>query len=631
MFNDSFALWGGFTLFIVLMLALDLGVFHRKAHVITMKEALGWFAVWTTLALIFNVGIVLFHERGGQAGLEFFTGYLVEKSLSIDNIFVFLLIFSYFQVPQTYQHKVLFWGIVGAIVLRVGFIVGGLALLERFHWMIYLFGTFLLLTGVQMMRKKNEQTNPDDNWVVRTFRKFFPVSPNYDGNKFFTKIDGRKVATPLFVVLLAVESSDIIFAVDSIPAIFAITQEPFLVYTSNVFAMLGLRALYFAVAGFMRMFHFLHYGFASIILILGVKMLLSEVYKVPVALSLGLILFILLVCVIVSLLRPRRDDLKMMFERPEKLGLMPFRRLLLIENIVDLGDVTVKDSMRHRSGVRSIRLDAPWEENLKLVRETSFSRYPLVENENARPEGVLHVKDLFLHADGSAPDPDALRKLARPCPTLPEDLPLDDALTRFQRAYHHFAIVSDAKGEWTGIITIEDVLEELVGKIGDEFDVARSGQFVSLSDALTPGRVIFGVQGESQEEAVRDLLGKVPDSELPGDRTTILNAVLQREAQMATYLGQGLAIPHCRIDSLTAPVLIFGRAENGIPIVGSNERVELIFLLLTPGRMARIQPRLLADIVGLIESDYVTERLKKEEEPEGIIEAVRDGQQVVLD
>lgn len=631
MINESFLLWGGFTLFIAAMLALDLGVFHRRAHVITMKEALGWFGVWTSLALLFNVGIILFHERGGQAGLEFFTGYLVEKSLSIDNIFVFILIFGYFHVPQTYQHKVLFWGIVGAIVLRIGFIVGGLALMERFHWMIYLFGSFLLLTGIQMMRKKEEQTNPEDNWVVRAFRRFFPVSDRYDGSKFFTRVDGRLVATPLFVVLLAVESSDIIFAVDSIPAIFAITQEPFLVYTSNIFAMLGLRALYFAVSGFMRMFHFLHYGFASIILILGVKMLISDFYKVPVALSLVLILVILLVCVIVSLLRPRRGDLKMMFERTEKLGLMPFRRLLLIENIVDLGDITVRDSMRHRSGVRAIRLDLPWEENLAMVRETSFSRYPLMENESARPVGVLHVKDLFLHADGTPPDPARLRRLARPCATLAEDLPLDDALTRFQRAFHHFALVNDARGDWTGILTIEDVLEELVGQIGDEFDVARSGRYVSLADALTPGRVVFGIQGTSLAEAVRDLLGKIPEAELPGDNRSILAAVLQREAQMATYLGQGLAIPHCRLETLDKPVLIFGRSEDGIPLENSNERAELIFLLLTPGRMARIQPRLLADIVGLVESDYVTERLKTAAEPQEVIETIRDGQQVVLD
>jgi tellurite resistance protein TerC len=241
----------------------------------------GWFGFWTGLALLFNLGILLFHERGGQAGLEFFTGFLVEKSLSIDNVFVFILIFGYFNVPKTYQHKVLFWGIVGAIVLRAGFILGGLALMERFHWTLYVFGTFLLVTGVMMMRKKEAVYDPEKNWVIRSFRRFFPVTDRYEGNRFFTRKDGRLWATPLFIVLLAVESSDIIFAVDSIPAIFAITSDPFIVYTSNIFAMLGLRALYFAVSGFMQMFHFLHYGFASIIIILGVKMLLSDVYKLP--------------------------------------------------------------------------------------------------------------------------------------------------------------------------------------------------------------------------------------------------------------------------------------------------------------------------------------------------------------
>jgi len=629
MLTETIILWGGFTLFIIAMLALDLGVFQRKPHVISMKEALAWFGVWTGLALLFNVGIILFHDRGGQAGLEFFTGFLVEKSLSIDNIFVFILIFGYFRVPQLYQHKVLFWGIVGAIVLRVMFIVGGLALMERFHWMIYLFGTFLLFTGISMMRKKNEHASPENNWVIRTFRRFFPVSDRYDNNKFFTRIDGRRVATPLFIVLLAVESSDIIFAVDSIPAIFAITQDPFLVYTSNIFAMLGLRALYFAVAGFMRMFHFLHYGFASIILILGVKMLLSDVYKVPVALSLVLILVILLSCVIISLLRPRRDDLKLMFERPEKLGLLPFRRLLLIENIVDLGDITVRDSMRHRSGVRSIRLDLPWEENLRSIRETRFSRYPLQENAAQMPLGIVHLKDLVLTESVTHADGENLRRLARPCTELQEDMPLDDALAKLQRGYHHMALVFDAKGQWSGMITLEDVLEELVGKIGDEFDASRSGQIVSLADAMSPQRIVFGLQAPSMSVAIEEIIKQIPD--LPSDGRKILTSVLQREAAMATYLGQGLAVPHCRLASIDKPVLIFARSEEGIPLERSNERVELIFLLLTPEGMARIQPRLLADIVGLIESEYVTERLKKATEPEEVIEAVRDGQQVVLD
>lgn len=631
MINETLALWGGFILFILAMLALDLGVFQRKAHVISMKESMTWFGVWTGLALVFNILIVLFHDRGGQAGLEFFTGFLVEKSLSIDNIFVFLLIFNYFRVPPTYQHKVLFWGIIGAIVLRIVFIVAGIALLERFHWMIYVFGTFLLITGIGMMRNKESSIDPGQNWLIRLFRRFLPVSERYDGNRFFSRIDGRLVATPLFLVLLAVESSDIIFAVDSIPAIFAITEDPFIVFTSNIFAMLGLRALYFAVSGFMRMFHFLHYGFASIILILGVKMLVSGFFKVPIALSLGLILVILLVCVIISLLRPRRDDLKMMFERPEKLGLIPFRRLLLIENIVDLGDTRVRDSMRQRSGVRSIRLDLSWEENLQTLRETRYSRYPVVETADAKPFGIVHLKDLVLLDKTSEPNEPIFRKLARPCLELREDLPLDDALTRFQRGYFHMALVTNAQNKWTGIITLEDVLEELVGNIGDEFDTARTGQIVSLADAMSPSRVVFGLQANSMSEAIGQIIRQVPVGELPDDPEKIIASVLQREATMTTYLGNGLAVPHCRLDSAEKPLLFFARSEEGIPQENSNERIELVFLLLTPARMARIQPRLLADTVGLIESDYVTERLREATESEEVIGAVRDGQQVVLD
>ena len=226
-------LWGGFTLFILAMLALDLGVMQRRPHVIGMKEALTWFGVWTGLALLFNVGIVLFHPRAQEAGLEFLTGFLVEKSLSIDNVFVFILIFNYFHVPPTYQHKVLFWGIVGAIVLRVAFIVGGLALMERFHWTIYVFGAFLVATGFGLMRQKETKYDPEKNWVIRNFRRFFPVTTRFERNRFFLHKDGRWWATPLFITLLAIESSDIIFAADSIPAIFSITPDPFIVYTSN--------------------------------------------------------------------------------------------------------------------------------------------------------------------------------------------------------------------------------------------------------------------------------------------------------------------------------------------------------------------------------------------------------------
>lgn len=631
MSSSSLVLWCGFTLFVLAMLALDLGVFQRKNHVISMREAFGWFGVWTGLALLFNIGIILFYDRGPEAGLEFFTGYLVEKALSVDNIFVFILIFGYFKVPMAYQHKVLFWGIIGAIFMRIGFILGGLALMERFHWMIYVFGTFLLVTGISMMRRKETATDPSKSRVVRLFKKLVPVTENYDGNKFFTRFNGRFAATPLFVVLLAVESSDIIFAVDSIPAIFAITGDPFIVYTSNIFAMLGLRALYFAVAGFMRMFHFLHYGFASIILILGTKMLLSDVYKVPVALSLILIMVILLVCVIISLMRPRRDDLKMMFERPERLGLLSFRRLLLIENIVDMGDVVVKNAMRPRSRARCLRMDLTWEENLEVIRETRYSRFPVAKDGNSKPLGAMHIKDLILAGYGEAPGPALLEKLARPCLEIRDTLPLDDALAKFQRANSHIAVVCNEQGEWVGMITLEDVLEELVGKIGDEFDSHRGVQFLSLSEGFVSERVVFNVEGSSLMEAIQHILQAIPETALPADRQTITELVMKREQTMPTYVGRGLAIPHCRLPGLSAPVLFFGRSDTGIPVTDSNERIEIIFILLTPDHLAWQQPRLLADILGLLQSEYVVERFKNAEKPEQVVVALHDGQQVVLD
>jgi tellurite resistance protein TerC len=484
---------------------------------------------------------------------------------------------------------------------------------------------------MMMMRKKESVYDPEKNWVIRNFRRFFPVSDRYEGNRFFTRAEGQLKATPLFLVLLAIESSDIIFAVDSIPAIFAITPDPFIVYTSNIFAMLGLRALYFAVAGFMQMFHFLHYGFASIILILGVKMLLSDVYKIPVEVSLVLVMNILLICVIVSLLRPRRSDLKPLLERTERLGLIPFRRLLLIENIIDLGDLRVRNAMCPLAQVQVIRLERPWEENLHLMRTTRFSRYPVVERAGDKPSGVIHVKHLFAADPTGAIDNDSIRRLARPGLEMSEDLPLEEALARFQRRFDQMAIVLDTRGEWTGIITIEDVLEELVGKIGDEFDLERTGQFISLADALHPGRIVLDLRGESMSDAIRQMIVSIPRPEWPVDPELILRAVLQREQAMSTYVGRGLAIPHARLDGLTRPVLAFGRSNEGIPLETTNERAELVFLLLTPSGMSRVQVRLLAEIAGLFESDYVTERLRKAETPGEVIEAIRAAQQVVVD
>jgi len=276
--------WILFNAFVLLMLALDLGVFHRKSHEVSVKEALTWTVIWIFLAMVFNT--VLYFWRGQQQALEFFTGYLVEKALSVDNIFVFIMIFTYFQVPTKYQHKILFWGIIGALIMRVIFIFAGVALLEKFHFTIYLFGALLIFTGYKMFNHSNTKIDPDKNPVLRFFKKFMPVTPTLHEDKFFTKIDGKRYATPLFLVLILIETTDLIFAVDSIPAILAITQDQFIVYTSNVFAILGLRSLYFALAGVVHRFWLLSYGLAIVLIFVGIKMLLIDFYKIPIELSL---------------------------------------------------------------------------------------------------------------------------------------------------------------------------------------------------------------------------------------------------------------------------------------------------------------------------------------------------------
>ncbi|WP_303922457.1 TerC family protein [Draconibacterium sediminis] len=297
--------WAGFLIFVVLMLALDLGVLNRKSHEIKLKEALLWSALWISLALIFNYGIYLY--MGKAKAIEFLTGYLIEKSLSMDNLFVFIMVFSYFNIPPKYQHKVLFWGILGALILRAIFIFSGVALINRFHWIIYIFGAFLVFTGLKMAVKQDESIEPDKNPIVRLFKRFFPVTDKmYDG-KFFVKLNNAKlVATPLFIVLLVIEFTDLIFAVDSIPAILAISTDTFIVFTSNVFAILGLRALYFALAGMSRMFYFLKYGLAVILVFVGVKMLIADLYKIPISYSLITIAAILFLSVIISVLSVER-------------------------------------------------------------------------------------------------------------------------------------------------------------------------------------------------------------------------------------------------------------------------------------------------------------------------------------
>ncbi|HZJ25170.1 MAG TPA: TerC family protein [Anaerolineales bacterium] len=314
--DQSVWLWVGFNLFVLAMLALDLGVFHRKAHTVSSREAITWSVVWISLSLVFNSVIYFFWDRmipassytNTEAALAFFTGYLIEKSLSVDNIFVFILIFSFFAVPAAYQHRVLFWGILGALIMRGTLIAVGAVLLKEFHWIIYVFGAFLIFTGIRMARHQDEEVQPDKNPVVKLFRRFMPVTTGFEKDKFFVRRAGKLMATPLFLILLIVESTDLVFAVDSIPAIFAVTQEPFIVYTSNVFAILGLRALYFLLANVMDKFQYLKLGLSAVLTFIGVKMVITDLYHIPVGVSLAVVAGILTLSVLASLWRARNSS-----------------------------------------------------------------------------------------------------------------------------------------------------------------------------------------------------------------------------------------------------------------------------------------------------------------------------------
>jgi tellurite resistance protein TerC len=312
--DGSIWLWVGFILFVLVLLALDLGVFHRKAHAISIKEATIWSLIWISLSMIFNLGLYFFWDKisfestysNSEAALAFFTGYLIEKSLSVDNIFVFVLLFTFFAVPAVHQHRVLFWGIIGALIMRGTLIIVGAALLKEFHWIIYVFGAFLIYTGFRMASHQNEELNPDQNVLLKFLRRVMPVTNTYEGDKFFVRRAGKLMATPLLVVLLVVESTDLVFAVDSIPAIFAVTQDPFIVFTSNVFAILGLRSLYFLLAGVVDKFHYLKLGLSFVLVFVGIKMVIVDLYKIPVGVSLGVIAAILTTSIVASLIRAKR-------------------------------------------------------------------------------------------------------------------------------------------------------------------------------------------------------------------------------------------------------------------------------------------------------------------------------------
>ena len=285
------------------MLGLDLGVFHRRAHTVKFREALAWSAVWIALAVIFAVVVFFWHGR--IPALEFVTGYVIELSLSVDNLFVFLLIFRFFQVPAVHQHKVLFWGILGALIMRAVFIAAGVGLIQRFHWIVYVFGAFLVYSGIKLFFQEEAEIHPEKNPVLRLFRRFVPVTKDYEGDKFFVRRPGL-YATPLFVVLLVVETTDLLFAVDSIPAILAITRDAFIVYTSNVFAIMGLRSMYFALAGMMEMFRYLHYGLSLVLVFVGAKMLLSHYLEIPTPVALAAVAGVLAISVIASMANPKK-------------------------------------------------------------------------------------------------------------------------------------------------------------------------------------------------------------------------------------------------------------------------------------------------------------------------------------
>jgi tellurite resistance protein TerC len=297
--------WVIFALVVVVMLALDLGVFHRKAHVLRFREASIWAVVWISIALLFNVFV--YYQYGADKALEFFQAWLIEEALSVDNIFVFLMVFSYFAVPPQLQHRVLFWGIIGAVVTRGIFILVGAALLAAFHWVMYVFGVFLVITAIRLLMEKGEDIHPERNPVLRLFRRFIPVIPEYVGSKFIVVRDGRRYATPLLLVLVVVEATDVVFAVDSIPAVFAVTTDVFIVYTSNIFAVLGLRALFFVVSSLVGKLHYLKAGLALVLAFVGMKMLIADYYKIPNKISLIVVAGLILGAAGISFLFPKKD------------------------------------------------------------------------------------------------------------------------------------------------------------------------------------------------------------------------------------------------------------------------------------------------------------------------------------
>jgi tellurite resistance protein TerC len=480
-------LWGLFGAVILGLLALDLGLLRRAAHVVTFREALGWSAVWITAALGFNV--LIYFWRGPEPAVEFLTGYLVEKALSVDQLFVFVLIFSHFRVPAQYQHTVLFWGIFGALVMRMLLIALGVTLIQAVQWVLAVFGAFLVFTAVRLLFHKDRPVRPEQNLLVRVARRFLPVSQEYAGSRFFIRPGGRLVATPLLLVLLVVETTDLIFALDSIPAILAITLDPFVVYTSNVFALLGMRSLYFALAGIIPFFHYLHHAFAGILAFAGAKMLLAEFYEIPDGAALGVVGGLLFVATVASVLRPRESQIEALLAQGTETGQFEKAEAELVGRIFHFSDRRVGSLMTPRPEVVWLDPRDSHEELARKISRAPDSQLPVARGGLDDVIGVVQAKDLLATLLRGA-DLDLVAAARRPL-LVPEYLPALKALELFRQSHSDTALVVDEYGNVDGLVTLRDIAEAILGGVREpgalrEPEIVEDGEGSWLLDGAVP-------------------------------------------------------------------------------------------------------------------------------------------------
>jgi tellurite resistance protein TerC len=455
-------LWGLFGAIVLGLLALDLGVFRRTAHAVTFREAIRWSALWIAVAVGFDLLILVW--RGPEPAVEFLTGYLIEKALSIDQLFVFVLLFSAFRVPGAYQHTVLFWGIFGALVTRFVLIAAGVTLIQAFHWLLPVFGAFLLLTAIRLAFRQDQTPRPDRNVLVRAARRLLPMTDDYADDRFVVRRDGRRLVTPLFLVLVAIETTDVVFALDSIPAILAITLDPFVVYTSNVFAMLGLRSLYFALSGILPFFHHLHHAFAGILAFAGARMLLAGVVEIPDGVALGVVGGLLFVAMVASVVRPRESQIQALLAQGTEAGQFERTEAELVGRVFHLGDRRVGSLMTPRPDVIWLDPDDSREELARKIRLAPDSQFPVARGSLDDVIGVVRAKDLLgtVLTTGDALD---LGTEARRPLLVPEHLPALTVLDLLRRAHVDAALVVDEFGTVEGLVTLRDIAEAILGDI----------------------------------------------------------------------------------------------------------------------------------------------------------------------